>query len=465
MDSRFHRFWVCEHFAEERLDVPPDVLRRIPTLPDFLTSYGWSLRSVTMMEWICLLDRIEVPHFSPLHDLARAVHVFTDGTCLNQSHASCRVAAWAVVLAGFHHSVDASVLASGPLPGILQSSFRAEIFAVLRTLSLMKFQTGVIYIWSDCNAVVRRMQRLLDGIEPKPNSAHSDLWMSMFDALADFGPGQVVVRKVAAHQLVSHALSPLEEWCTTHNCIVDAAAALAQWKRPPGFWNFYEKHVRMFQACQTISRHVQRVLLRISRAAVVDDGLDDGEVRDDIGVPLEVPPGTWKALAPLAIPAPAVHRYGDEIVRALLSWYWQSISDQDEVRWVAQYQLYIDFMLSGEQGPVKIDVWRAGSSLPHSDLLSISFLTRVRWFSRALKECLKHHGQGFHFCYGRPHSRALHLHTGCLALPWPAFRLQAVDQWILKHCPGGVRRTTRAAVNIPVAQKDPSFPDVLLTCA
>ena len=409
---------MCEHFSHARVGVSHDVWQLVPTLPDYLTCYGWSLRSVTLHRWFARLAQISVPACVPVQDLGRDVHLFTDGSCLNPGFPNCRVASWAVVMAGFLHMADASVVASGPLPGVLQSSYRAEIFAVWQALLAARMQTGRIFIWSDCSAVVRRLGRLLAGGEPKPNSAHSDLWGCMYDTIGDFQPGQIVLRKVVAHQNTLHAISPLDEWCIAQNSFADAAAACAQWQRPAEFWTWYAHHVNSVCACRDISRQVQQVLLAVSRAAVSDDGLCDENAREDLGVSPVVPPGTWQELGVLHIPLQAVRWYGDMVVRTVLSWYWQSVSSTAEVQWISQYQLYIDFMLCGECGPVKLDSWRSGDSVPHVDLLSISFLTRARWFSRTLKECLKHHGQGFQFSYCRPSSRALNLHTGCLAVPW-----------------------------------------------
>ena len=50
-------FIVFEH---DRAAVPSDVLALAPTLPEFLTGYGWSLRPFTLLNWYSLLDRIQV---------------------------------------------------------------------------------------------------------------------------------------------------------------------------------------------------------------------------------------------------------------------------------------------------------------------------------------------------------------------------------------------------------------------
>ena len=232
------------------------------------------------------------------------------------------------------------------------------------------------------------------------------------------------------------------------------------------FWNFYAQHVNTVFACRHFSRAVQQVLLQISRAVVRDTDEGDGEMRTELGVSPDVPVEAWKELGDLAIPAGAVRWYGDTNVRLILSWFWQTtFRSPHEVLWVSQFQLYIDFMLSGELGPVKLDVWASGTSVPFLDILAIPFQTRTRWFCKVLKECLRHIGQPLTYRYCQPWSHALSLHTGCLAVPWPRERLAVIDNWILEHCPAGIRRASTALASLPFGVKDVRFPPVWLTCA
>ena len=356
------------------------------------------------------------------------------------------------------------IIDSGPLPGMLQSAYRAEIYAVYRALNCLRLQPHKITIWSDCKAVVSRLGKLILGSEPKPNSSHADLRNAISDCLRDLKPGQVSITKVAAHQRVHRATSPLEEWCAIHNNLVDQAANQAQWLRPTEFWNLFDRHLSSTKACQSLSRTVQMVLLRVSKLAVRQDSGIESDERGDLGLPAVVPPGTWKSLSPLHIPQAAVRWYGDHVVRAILSWYWQSVHEsRHDVIWVSQYHLYLDFEMSGERGPTKFDVWRSGQCMPHLDLLSVPFQTRARWFNKVLKESLRHHGQGSIYAYCRPQSRAVFMHTGCLAVPWDPTRIECIDSWLLEFCPGGVFRTSKSLENLPIATKHEQFSDVFFS--
>ena len=465
-DSRYHRFWECDKFQTERAAVPEEVLAILPNAPDFLSGYGWSLRPHTQLEWWRALANLEIHVAAPVSNTSDVFHVFTDGSCLNQAFPSCRLAAWSVVAADPHQPSLTQVLDMGPLPGLLQSAYRAEIFALWRALSVLRLQTEQVHVWSDCGAVVRRLERLLAGHACKPNSAHSDLWCLIQVCLGDFRAGQVVVHKVAAHQRVAHAMNPLEEWCFTHNSFADQTAMHAQRMRSDGFWRLFGHHVNATIACQQVSRAVQHALLAVSRAVIRSNDDAEPDERQEVGLPPPVPAGCWQPLGELHIPQAAVRWYGDEVVRVVLSWYWQALHGSTAtVRWVSQFQLYIDFMLSGESGPTNYDGWKPGRLTEHADLIAFSFLARARWFSKVLRESLRHHGTQCVFEYCRPDSRAIFLHTKCFSVPWCERRLAAVDDWLLLHARSGFHRTSKTLENLPLGSKADQFADVWLTCA
>eukprot|EP00435_Cladocopium_sp_Y103_P009908 s3081_g2.t1 len=467
VDSRFHRFWVCEHFAHCRADLPRDVHDLISTVPEFASCYGWSLRPSTLHQWYQCLASIQEPPSPSRFAWEDECHLFTDGSCLNQNWPEARVASWAVVRASREFDEKSQVLDSGPLPGFCQSSYRAEIFAVLRALEAVRGVTGRIFVWTDCSAVVRRLRSILRGALPRPNSAHSDLWMRVYGACQMFCPGQVEVTEVRSHQLEVNIGSYLESWCAQHNAFADSAAKHAQWRRPPSFWPFYKTHLSQLQASRYLSFHIQKVLLSVSREVARQPKpgtADSGDVRPDLCETPEVPVGAWIPLTDLHIPLAAVRWYGDETVRSVLSWFWAATwQSSSPVRWVSHFQLYCDYMMSGEVGPFHLKGWQPGSAISHGDLLSVSFQVRTRWFVKALKESLRHHGHGVTYQFCRPHSRSIHMHTGCLAVPWNEERLELIDEWILQCIPLGVRRVSTSLEALTMAPPHPRFDPVWFT--
>lgn len=210
-DSRYHRFWERERSAGERPGVPMDVFDVVVTAPEFLTCYGWSVSPHTYLAWYRYLGDLPVPEVRSLRIEAEVMHVFSDGSCLNQAFPSCRLAAWAVVLGAWDPTH-----ASGHLPGVLHGAYRAEIYVLYSALIALRLCVTPIRLWTDCGEVVRKFQRILQGHMPKPNSAHASLWPLVAQALNDIGTTDVVITKVAAHRALSSACSPLEEWCFAH---------------------------------------------------------------------------------------------------------------------------------------------------------------------------------------------------------------------------------------------------------
>lgn len=154
---------------------------------------------------------------------------------------------------------------SGWLFGLCQTSVRAELYAVSRAIRYAAVHSQPIHVWSDCQAVVSRLGRLLTGGKVRPNSPNADLWLRIAEDLASVGSSAVQITKVAAHKDVKLAMSPLEEWCFLHNQFSDHAAGRANAHRDGEFWSLLMRHV---QACKHVDRwnaEIQRVLLTISQ--------------------------------------------------------------------------------------------------------------------------------------------------------------------------------------------------------
>ena len=118
-DSRYHRFWQCEHFNFLRQDVPHDVLDAILDLPQALTCSGWSLAPSTWLEWCQYFDALR-PSPVPSCMFQGDVHLFTDGSCAHQKCSYTRFAGWAVVVAPVQCQSEIApceVIDSGVLPG------------------------------------------------------------------------------------------------------------------------------------------------------------------------------------------------------------------------------------------------------------------------------------------------------------------------------------------------------------
>ena len=165
-DSRFHRFWLCPAFDQQRDQTRPDVRAMAAQLPESLTCYGWSLQPHTAVRWLNYLASLPEASLPALPVVAPqdTLHAFTDGSGQVPASRWLRYAGWAVVLADSSRAPsDDDWTASGPLPGVLQTAFRAESYAVYIALRLAVALNRSVCIWCDCQAVVVRLQSVLQG--------------------------------------------------------------------------------------------------------------------------------------------------------------------------------------------------------------------------------------------------------------------------------------------------------------
>ena len=87
----------------------------------------------------------------------------------------------------------------------------------------------------------------------------------------------------------------------------------------------------------------------------------------------------------------------------------------------------------------------------------------MRWLVKLLKESLRHQDVSLVTAYGKPFSQMLLMFTGIIALPWPAERLQYIDQWMLKCSGTTYRRQSKLLDSLPFIDYDDRFPQVAIT--
>ena len=462
--SRYHRFWQCPEFDACRSDVCPDLSAAIPTLPECVTAYGWAIRPSTFEEWYKYLGDVTIPMLPTILPSEDSVfHVFTDGSCANPQYPDLRYASWAVVWADPTQLCDSVILDSGPLSGIRQTSVRAELFAVHRAIRIAVTHQLRVMIWSDCQVVVRRLHRLLQGVKVRVNSPNADLWMLLENDLLSLADGRIQITKVSAHRSSCTASTALEEWCFRNNHFSDRAAAMANMRRPSEFWDLLVRHVQACNLVDSWNVAIQNVLLQVSRRVLQAETTAPVQIDEP---PVEVQVPEWIPVRPsVQLPQGAVRWYGDHVVRSIVSWWWDVLSTASgPVLWVSHIQLFIDYTSStGEIGPMNVKGWKNGSTQPLQGLRFHPFKRRVQWFMKVLKEILRRSQVVISCKYCRPESEMLAMFCGSVAVPWPKPRLVLVDKWLRSFSDQTFRRQSKALDGLPVAQRNVLFPEVFLT--
>ena len=434
-DSVRHRVWHCPAFADQRASLDRGGLPDAGALPDAQSLHAWALRPKCQVAlWRSLA---ELPDYSDAFQrsdvLEPVLQLFTDGSCLLPRIPQLRLAAWAVMYASLDGRTPV-LLASGPLPGLVQTAFRAEAMAVLSALTLAVQLQQPVTIWCDCSGVVRKVGRMLRGdFSWRPSMANADIWKRIL-ALLDRVPCGTQICKVMAHVEEQDTSSVLEEWALAGNSAVDKAAEAANLARPAWFWELWNE-VRRDYALQSMRgkmvlemhRDIARAAVRRSPAPAVG-GPDPPE-----GPTLAVP--AW----PGPVPAHLL-RFGGDYALRLHEWLRKLAQEPARPQWYSCAQLYIAFVFDTSVIPPVYDSkarsWR--SYAPGDiQLHCCSFSERVRMFRQHIKALLHAVGGMMGVQEVRPCSSALAIKMSSCYVPLCPNLYRRVESWLALQFDGG----------------------------
>ena len=194
-DSRLHRVKFCE--AVQHLRRPFLSFSNGRSLPDHTWAFGLWDEPSGLRSWQASMCEIAWPP-----DLVSTAgdrqFVFSDGSCLSPRNPRLSVAGGAVILA--HRTGRYEVVWAGLVPGLEQSSFRAELLAI--TVALASFAS--VTVFCDNSEVVKVAARLLKlPFEQRQSclpTEHRDLWQFFCSRTAERSWGPSIARWVKAHQ-------------------------------------------------------------------------------------------------------------------------------------------------------------------------------------------------------------------------------------------------------------------------
>lgn len=468
-DSTVHRYFQCPATQHLRQQFAPDVVRLQDQLPDALKLRSWAILPPTHLDWLRMLDSIPktVPPCSVPLLRGAWCHVFTDGSCLWQSDPEFRVAAWSAVLAappsGHWNFAGHSVLCSGVLPGLCQTAFRAELYALCVVLHQAAVGGFRVKVYSDCLGVVNRFNLLTRGqVKLKRNTANADLWQWALDSVLQIGEANVQLQKVAAHRLVASATTRKEAWLYWHNSAADWAAKVANLDRGTEFWTQWQKHVTAVQAAQQLHQQAWQLHLQVALLSVQHDR---ALTLDEVEVSAPKPTRSFVKLFDITawrgeIPLKFATEYGGGMARRIAIW-WQArtTAGRGEIKWISFIHIYADYMLTwGCAGPLQSGKnWLDCLVRPYLDGQQYPFLKRLKWFRRCMKQFWQQSGQqvGMETC--RCESEVLQAHVAAASLRWDAATLGIAETWIAEQCRGPVARGTSQVQNLPVAKAMPGM--------
>ena len=246
-DSVQHRLCVCPRFAAVRLG-QPWIAQEWDTLPRCVTHHLLPPAEDSMR---ALRQYLHCERDNTAEFLSRDVgsgrqHIFTDGTCTQTGVPDLNLAAWGVINASTE-----KILACGGVPGIVQTTPRAELTAAIAALRWI-IDTGVVAtIWMDALHVASGLNSLLKGTALYHGVDNFDLWQIVHSLCQQLNVSQVTVQHVPSHLDVRLCENVFEEWIAQWNQYADTTASIANACRPQSFLMLYDaarnRHALMLQ--------------------------------------------------------------------------------------------------------------------------------------------------------------------------------------------------------------------------
>ncbi|CAE7238032.1 aquIMA [Symbiodinium sp. KB8] len=283
-DTHEHRVRFCPKFSEARQPFQW-VCELWPTLPTCLchhllppaNPYLQDLRG----QLIALPDRSAL--FFTSVSTEGPQHVFCDGSCLHSRDQSLALAAWSSINAS-----TGSIIACGPVPGLMQTAPRAELWGAISSLKWGVFMQTPLVLWIDSDMVGRGLRELLLG-HTRPDGDNSDLWDILSDLVGQFSPGQLLVQHVPSHLDSALSTSPFEDWAITWNSHADTLAGLTNLNRSVAFRQAHERvfqwHSRTLEALRALRGIYFGIASATQHGRRDADGLDPDCEEPDLSPP------------------------------------------------------------------------------------------------------------------------------------------------------------------------------------
>ena len=355
-----------------------------------------------------------------------------DGSCLLPQHKCLRLAAWAVVLGAASIQHAPAVLHAGTLAGLVQSSFRAEVFAMLVAPSVAEMSCGPFVLWSDCEGVVSRVLRFQSGApKPCPLSSNSDLWTQIWQLVQLVGE-RIQVRKVPAHDDPDRAQDAVHEWAVVQNVAADGAAKQANLNRPQSFWRMWNAVRVSYNKQVDVAQKVIALHAAIGTRAVRSKP-DRAEMRrqpeqEAAAISLYMP-----RLRDTPMPK-LVDRWGADYLDKLCKWLdgiFGNRDNGDPVIWISGVELLLDFLFEHQMvPPIYLPERKVWVRSPH---IQAETAKRVRWFIGHCNAVAHVAGYQLQFRPRWPSCSALGVQLPCVPARIPGSRKEAIGMYVAEH--------------------------------
>ena len=309
------------------------------------------------------------------------------------------------------------------MPGIIQTAYRAELYAIMTALRFALKHRCAIRIWTDCqSAIAAFATHVRDGLPVRANSKHCDLLRSICQLASAIGPGCVEVLKVPAHVSQASCSNDLERWLVCGNEIADGIAKSANVARPAATWALWSAYSDQLDLCTEQASLARAHILAVSKFWNESASMDRPVV-PQVSRPLRLaraqpePFLTWPA--ELVLTGPSFRRFfGLDLFRRVSAWFSNIRASGSPIQWISFHQLFISFQK--RQGPVHVSkiggVWKVETGEVASLANHMRMGVRVKFFRLMPQQFLKDTSVHFTTATVRPASHWISCFKGSLAI-------------------------------------------------
>lgn len=433
-DSQMHRHWFCTELEDARKHCDEETKATILSYDPAVYNHGWIPHPESLDEFRKQLHLIrdqtsdfQVPQIIPEH-----LHFFTDGSCLDPQDQFSRIASWGVMLGTTDLACDFFPLASGLVPGLIQTSARAELTAAIAAVKFVARFPRPFTLWIDNDFVVQAIRRFLDPqcLPPQAKVSNHDLLLELFQWIQFLQPLSPEVIKVCSHQDLEKISDPIEAWALRGNEAADELASHVY----VGFPHI----MQVRQQLQTEIRFLENMKSALHKTiiSVGNLALDlikkqrKGTHVTDIGGDNTVDTRVmqewlWPSLPTMVQPKFRVTEWS-----VFVDWSKSLHLPQESVKFWSWIQLVVDFGLQTTMVAPwycrSSKRWKISTTCPRSSLSK-----RCRWFKTYVGKIFAQAGLQLPMAVLKPDSFAIHFWCHCLPVAVPDARSRKVDEWLI----------------------------------
>ena len=433
-DSQLHRHWKCQKLSQARQHCDEPTRDLILSMDPAVYNHGWIPNPESLDKFRqCLIEiqnqtgEFHLPPVLPEH-----FHIFTDGSCLDPQDHFTRLAAWGMTIGTFDQPFDFFPVARGLIPGLIQTSARAELTAAIAALKLVARFQRPFTLWIDNDFVVQTLHKFASPRceIPLSKTPNHDLLQELFTWYNFVRHLTPEVVKVCSHQDLNKIVDPIEAWVIRGNNSADETAGRAYCSFPE-VMQVRSQLVQEISFLENLKKVLHSTLINVGNMAMdLLKAQRKGTHSNDAGRDCVVDPKImeewrWPSTAELVKPK-----------FRLLSWplivQWNASlhSTTETVKFWNWSQLVVDFGIQTKLlAPWycrSSKRWKTSTDCPRSPLSK-----RSRWFKTFAVKVFEQAGLPFQMTTQKPDSYAIHFWGHCLPVQVSDARSRLVDEWLI----------------------------------